>query len=141
MSSRLFQNVREKHGLAYSVYSFSEFLSDTGIFGVYAGTDNHKIHKSIELILQEFKKLRKELIKKDELAMIKSQLKGNLMLGLESPSSRMNRLAKMEAYLNEFFTLDDVIKDINAVTSKKVMEVAELLFDESKLTTTILRGK
>jgi predicted Zn-dependent peptidase len=139
MSSRLFQNIREKYGLAYSVYSFIDFLQDTGIFGVYIGTDKNKIDDSIELINQELDKLRKEPVSDEELQRTKSQLKGNLMLGLESTSSRMNRLAKMEIYLEKYYTLDDTLIEIERVNSKDILDIANELFDRSRISTTILK--
>lgn len=127
MSSRLFQSIREKHGLAYAVYSFSETLSDTGMFGVYIGADKVNVDHVLELTYKELDKLSKEPLTTDELLRIKNQLKGNLMLGLESTSSRMHRLAKMEVYLNNFVTLDEVINKIDKVTSEQIMQVAENL--------------
>ena len=94
MSSRLFQNIREKYGLAYSVYSFVDFMFDTGMFGVYIGTDTEKIEKSIELILDELSQLQQKPVPNSELERTKSQLKGNLVLGLESTSGRMSRFGE-----------------------------------------------
>ena len=141
MSSRLFQSIREKNGLAYSVYTFTEFLSDTGVFGVYVGTDRKKINRCIDLIKQEFNRVSQESISKGELERIKSQLKGNLLLGLENTSSRMNRVAKMEIYLEKYYSLDDIIKEIDAVTPEKVKRVAREIFNEDKLITTVLTSK
>ncbi len=138
MSSRLFQNVREKYGLAYSVYSFLDYLWDTGIFGIYVGTDREKIDNTVELVTKELDHLRREPVSEDELERTKSQLKGNLMLGLESTASRMNRLAKMEIYLEEYFTLDDTIREIEQVTSQDIMEIANELFVPERLYVTIL---
>jgi predicted Zn-dependent peptidase len=141
MSSRLFQTVREKHGLAYSIYSFIEFLEDTGLIGIYAGTDKAKIDDAVELIVSELKTLSTGEISDKELERTKSQLKGNLMLGLESTASRMNRLAKMEIYLNAYFTLDSTIEGIDRVTSPDVLAVASELFQPDRLCTTILKPK
>lgn len=141
MSSRLFQNIREKYGLAYSIYSFLDFLIDTGLFGIYIGTDKSKIDDSIELIFRELNNLKSSAISGQELQRVKSQLKGNLMLGLESTSSRMNRLAKMEIYLQKYFSLDETLQEIESVTEADVMEVANELFDEERLHTTILKPK
>jgi predicted Zn-dependent peptidase len=141
MSSRLFQSVREKYGLAYSVYTFTEFLSDTGIFGVYVGTDRTKIQKCIDLIRKEFQKVCKESISKSEMDRIKSQLKGNLLLGLESTSSRMNRIAKMEIYLEKYYSLDDIVNEIDLVSPEKVKRVAKEVLSEEKIITTVLTSK
>jgi predicted Zn-dependent peptidase len=137
MSSRLFQSIREKFGYAYSVYTFNEALSDTGVFGVYVGTDKVHLEHVTDLILKEFKEMRNKKISSTELNRIKTQLKGNLMLGLESTSSRMNRLGKMEVYLNEFIYLDDIITKINKVTAEQVREVANELLDPEELLTVV----
>ena len=138
MSSRLFQIIREKYALAYSIYTFTEFLSDSGVFGVYAGTEKENVERTIELIFKEFKKVREGYISKKELWRIKSQLTGNLILGLESVSSRMTRLAKMELYLGSYYSLESVIEEINSVTIDKVLETANVVLNEDNLYTTIL---
>jgi len=139
MSSRLFQNIREKHGIAYSVYSFIDFLYDTGLFGIYIGTDKHKVDDSIDLINRELEQLMKQPISDAELDRTKSQLKGNLMLGLESTSSRMNRLAKMELYLEKHFTLDDTLNEIAKVSKEDISDIANELFTSDRIYTTILK--
>lgn len=139
MSSRLFQTIREQHGLAYTVFSFLDFMLDTGIFGVYVGTDRDKLEKVKELLHKEFNQLLEQRVTDAEMARTKSQLKGSLMLGLESTSSRMDRLAKIEIYLNRYFTLDDVIAGIEAATSDEVLDVARLVLDEKVLTSTLIR--
>ncbi len=139
MSSRLFQLLREKYALAYSVFSFADFYLDTGVFGVYIGTDESKIDKTIDLILQEFEKLPRD--KFEEIEKKKSELKGNLLLGLESTSNRMSRLAKMEIYFNEFHTLDDVIHSIEGVTVQDVLSTAEEFLNRERLVETIMKPK
>ncbi|RKY81082.1 hypothetical protein DRQ00_00675 [candidate division KSB1 bacterium] len=139
MSSRLFQSVRETHGIAYSVYSFFDFLMDTGMFGVYIATDRNKIDQAISLTKSEFERLKTEPIPKEELQKRKYQLKGNLMLGLEGTANRMNRLAKMGIYLDTFVTLDDTLNYIDKVTSPDILEAANELFTPEKLYTTILK--
>jgi len=124
MSSRLFQNIREKHGVAYAIFSFTDFYMDTGLFGVYIGVDKANIRRAIELIRKEFDSLIGLGVQKEELERFKSQLKGNLVLGLENTYSRMNRLAKMEMYLHSYFTLDKVLKNITNVTAAQVKELA-----------------
>ncbi len=141
MSSRLFQNIREKYGLAYSVYSFIDFMFDTGMFGVYIGTDKQKIDDSIDLIQKELGNLMKQFVSPEELTRTKSQLKGNLMLGLENTSSRMNRLAKMEIYLKKYYGLDETLQAIESVTQSDVMDTAKELFDSNRIFTTILKPK
>lgn len=139
MSSRLFQNIREKHGLAYSIYSYLDFLADTGVFSIYVGTDKQKTDDALELIEKELMRLRKHEISDSELERTKSQLKGNLMLGLESTASRMNRLAKMELYLGRHFSLDETLKNIELVSKNNVLDIANELFDQNRLFTTILK--
>ncbi len=141
MSSRLFQNIREKYGMAYSVYSFVDFLFDTGVFGVYIGTDRDSVDRAVELIRQELRQLCTEDVSADELDRTKSQLKGNLMLGLENTASIMNRIAKMEIYLNDYFCLDDTLAGIEAVSSASVRKTATELFVEDNLYTTVLKPK
>jgi len=141
MGSRLFQSVREMHGLCYSIYSYLEFMADTGVFCIYTGTDKDNIDLALELIHQELEKLKTEGLDKDELQRTKSQLKGNLMLSLESTSSRMNRLAKMEIYLQEYYTLDDVLKGIENVTQDDVLEVSNDLLSADRLVTSMIKPK
>lgn len=128
MSSRLFQSVREKHGLAYSVYSFHEAYADTGIFGVYAGTEVNKVEKATELIHTELNRLTKERLTSEELQRAKDQLKGSLVLGLESTTTRMHRLAKLEMYTNEFMPIKTLIEKVNKVTKDDVIEIAQEMF-------------
>lgn len=139
MSSRLFQTLREKYGLVYSVFSFADFFIDTGVFGVYFGTDEENIERSIELINSELTKLLNHELKEDELFKRQSQLKGNLLLGLESTSNRMERLAKMEIYSHGFHTLDDVIQSIDQVKLDDVFKIANDYFHPNRLYQTIIR--
>ena len=138
MSSRLFQNIREKFGFTYNVYSFADTLEDTGFFGVYMGTDKGKIDEAIDLILREYDDLRNQPLSDDELARLKDQLKGNLMLGLEQVSSRMYRLAKMELYLKDYLSLDDILHMIDEVTAKDVQAMANRLLQPDQQLITIL---
>jgi len=139
MSSRLFQNIRERLGIAYNIYSFLDFYEDTGVFGTYIGTEKEDIDKIMELIVKEIKKFKKNRVSNEEIEMAKSQLKGHLMLGLESTESRMTRLARMEMYLGDYINLDRVLKDIENVRKSEVVELArELLADEEMHTTMIV---
>lgn len=138
MSSRLFQNIREKRGLAYSVYSFFNSYLDSGLFGVYAGTDPSNTEQVLKLIKADLKKVVRKPLAPRELERIKDQLKGGLLLGLESSGSRMHRLAKMELYSNDYKSLDDVIERINSVTSEEIQSVAEDLFSKQATFTTVL---
>jgi len=139
MSSRLFQNIRERHGLAYSIYSFHDFMYDTGIFGTYLGTDPERETQAVSLLKEEIRRLRDEPIPANELGRTKNQLKGSLMLGLESTSSRMNRLANMEIYLSRYYSLDEVLEGIAQVTSAGIQQLAADLFELDQLTLTVIR--
>ncbi|MCC7431338.1 insulinase family protein [bacterium] len=141
MSSRLFQTIREKHGLAYTIYSFADNFIDSGMYGVYVGTDKNKIQQCIDLIWKELTWFTKNLVSEQELNKVKSQLKGSLMLSLESTSSRMMRLAKMELYLGKSQNLDEVINAINDVTSQDIQEIASEIFREENLSVSIIKPK
>jgi predicted Zn-dependent peptidase len=138
MSSRLFQRIREKLGLAYSIYSFFDFFEDTGIFGIYMGTDRENAARVIEEVLKEIKRLKADSIEPEELSNAKYQLKGNLLLSMESTFNRMNRLARYELFLGENMDLDHTIKAINKIKSKEVVEVAEELFSPGRLSAVAL---
>jgi len=138
MSSRLFQNIREKYGFAYNVYSFTDIMSQTGVFGIYMACAKDKIEKSIELINREFAKLRTETIKDSDLEMIKSQVKGNILLGLESSSRRMRKAGESEIYSGRHNTVDTIIEKINKIKPVQLTELANELFQISNFCTTIL---
>jgi predicted Zn-dependent peptidase len=137
MSSRLFQNIREKHGFAYAVYSFNNMMYDTGSTGVYVGTDNSHVEQCIDLVWKELKSIRKKGINKHELERTKEQLKGSLMLGMENIPNRMIRLGNSELYFGELMALDTIIAKINAVSRDEVQEIAERLFVEDRYATVI----
>ena len=138
MSSRLFQNIREKHGVAYAIYSFSEMMRDTGVWATYLATDPERVDRARDLVLAELKSLRDHGAPADEVEGVKTQIKGNIMLGLENVSSRMMRLGRMEVYLRRFHTLDDVIHQIDRVTPRALHSLADRLLDEKKFITTIV---
>ncbi|MGQ9559759.1 MAG: M16 family metallopeptidase [Candidatus Oleimicrobiaceae bacterium] len=136
MSSRLFQRLREEHGAAYTIYSFADFFRDTGLFGVYFATEPRRLELCMDLVLSEFRELAHNGLTADELQRAKSQLKGNLVLGLENTSSRMSRLAKLELYLRRFSTLSETLSQIEAVTVEEVHQLAsELLAGENLVVT------
>lgn len=141
MSSRLFQNIREKYGFAYNVYSFANMLSDTGTFGAYIGTDTRHVDDSVDLIWKEFKSLRERGVTKSELERTKSQLKGGMMLSLESIPNRMMRLGSSELYFGEFNSMDSIIERVEAVTIDEVNAVADELLRKEKYSTVIFRPK
>jgi predicted Zn-dependent peptidase len=138
MSSRLFQQVREKRGLAYSVYSFLDFYSDIGLFGVYAGADSNKLDQIQTLLRDELRHIANEPIKKGALMQIKNQLKGGLMLALESSSRRMSRLAKNEIYMGDYITLDSLINDIDRVQGEDIISIAKKVINSDDFITVIL---
>ena len=139
MSSLLFQKVREELGLVYSIFSFNDFLIDNGLFGVYFSTDPRHINPIIQLIKTELNQLSRNSINSETLSTLKNQLKGNLMLGLESTIARMNRLAKNEMYYNHRIPLDDIVKKIDRVTIDDILTVANELFDDDTYVTTVLK--
>jgi len=127
MSSRLFQEVREKRGLAYSVYSFAPSYSDAGIFGIYAGCSPAKSAQVAELMLEEFTKLGHAAVTDEEISRAVGQLRGASALALEDSDSRMSRLGRSELTLGEFVDLDTSIARISAVTADGIQELAHEL--------------
>ena len=122
MSSRLFQEIREKRGKAYSVYSFSSSYNDVGYLGVYAGTSVDATEEVVELILAELSKLAKNGITDDELRRTQGQLVGSMMLGLESTDSWMSHVARNEIYFGKMVPTDEICQRIRAVTRDDVVD-------------------
>lgn len=137
VSSRLFQEVREKRGLAYSIYSFIASYVDTGLFGVYAGTARKKVSEVIGLIVKELKGL-KDTVREDELRRAKEQIKGNLILGLESTSNLMQNLAKQEIYYGRYYSPEDMARLIEAVSIREVKDLAARLMADNSIAITLL---
>jgi predicted Zn-dependent peptidase len=138
MSSRLFQKVREEQGLVYSIYSDLNPYRDTGCMAIYAGTSLESTRKVVDSVLAEFRELKSDPIPAEELRRAKDQLKGGLMLSLESSTSRMANLARQEMYFDRFFTLDETIEQIESVTADEVTEMANSLFHPDKVAITVL---
>ena len=138
MSSRLFQNIRERQGLAYAIYSELNPYRDTGCLSVYAGTSLESARKVVESIVQEFRNLKTASVPADELRRAKDQLKGSLMLSLESSTARMSNLARQEMYFDRFFGLDEIIERIEAVTKADLTEMANEFFHTDKVAVTVL---
>ena len=138
MSSRLFQNIREKQGLAYSVYSELNMYRDAGCLAICAGTSGESAKKVVYSVMEELRQLRDNRMPDDELRRAKDHLKGSFMLGLESTSSRMGNLARQELYFGRFFTLDEMIESIEAVTAEQVQAVAQEFFDPDRIALTML---
>jgi len=138
MSSRLFQNIRERQGLAYAVFSELNPYSDTGCLSVYAGTSLESARNVVESVLREFTSLKEHLAPSEEVRRSKDHLKGSLMLSLESTSSRMSNLARQEMYFGRFFTLDELADSIEKVTAEDVQRVAQTFFTPKQVALTVL---
>jgi len=138
MSSRLFQNIRERQGLAYSIYSDLNPYRDTGCLAVYAGTSLASAAKVVQSVVSEFRKLKTESVTDEELRRSKAQLKGSLMLSLESSTSRMSNLARQEMYFDRFYDLDELIARIEAVTAEDLMNLANEFFKTESVAVTAL---
>jgi predicted Zn-dependent peptidase len=138
MSSRLFQTVREERGLAYSIYSDVNPYRDAGMLCVFAGTSGEKAPQVIHLVLEEFRRFKEEPIPADELERAKDQLKGNVLLGLESSSARMSNLARQEMYFQQYLPIEELIERVNAVTPESVQAMARQLFQQDRLAVALL---
>jgi len=138
MSSHLFQNIREKRGLAYAVFSSLNAFRDAGYLSVYAGTAREKARQVVQLIVQEFRQLKSDPISEEELQRAKDYLKGSMLLALESTTSRMSNLARQELYFGRHISLDEIAKGIDAVTAEEVRSVARELFDADRIALTAL---
>jgi predicted Zn-dependent peptidase len=138
MSSRLFQNIRERQGLAYAIYSDLNPYRDTGCLSIYAGTSRESAVKVVESVVSEFQKLKSELVSAEELQRAKDQLKGSLMLSLESSTARMSNLARQEMYFDRFYGLDELIEKIEAVTANELKDLANYFFKTENIAVTVL---
>ena len=128
MSSRLFQEIREERGLAYSVYSYHSSYKEAGTFTVYSGTAAEHVGQVFDIVTHILRDVAENGITEKELNKGKEQLKGSLMLSLESTSSRMSRLGKNELLLERHLTLDEIIAKIDRVSHESVLAVAQELF-------------
>lgn len=135
VSSRLFQEIRENRGLAYSVYSYTSMYIDTGLWGVYAGVSKKRIREVAELIIHEMLSL-KDTLTEDELDKAKRHLKGNMILGLESTNSRMNNIARQEIYFKSYISPDEISKAVDVVSMKQIRELSERLLAKRSLSIT-----
>ncbi|HTC65491.1 MAG TPA: pitrilysin family protein [Candidatus Acidoferrum sp.] len=138
MSSRLFQNIREKRGLAYAVFSEITPYSDAGMLTVYAGSAKETVGRVLDLIVSEFRDLKKSLVTEEELTRSKNHLKGSLMLSLESTSARMSNLARQELYFRRFYSLDEILDSIEAVTREQLLSLARQYFRAEDTAVTVL---
>jgi predicted Zn-dependent peptidase len=138
MSSRLFQSIREDQGLAYSIYSEMNPFRDSGSLSVYAGMSLDKTERVLALTLQELRRLKQQPVGEAELYRAKNQMKSNIVLGLESSSSRMSNLARQQMYYGEFISIDQIIHSIDQVTPADVQDLANQLFRPEAIALTLL---
>jgi len=131
MSSRLFQEIREKRGLTYSVYSFMNSYRDSGVLGVYAGTTKEELDEVIDLILRELRRMKAGEIEEREVQVAKEYLKGNMALALESSDGRMSRLAKNEIYFGRHIPLEEALRELDRVDVERVLEATREFFNAS----------
>jgi predicted Zn-dependent peptidase len=138
MSSRLFQNVREKRGLAYAVFSGLSAYRDAGSFTIYAGCADEAVGEVVDLVVEELRNIKQTPVPAAELRRAKDHLKGSLMLSLESTASRMSHIARQEIYFDRQFSLDETLDGIEQVTAADVQRVAATLFSDGALSATVL---
>ncbi len=138
MSSRLFQNIRERQGLAYAIYSDLNPYRDTGCLSVYVGTSRESASKVVRSVVSEFRMLKTDAVPEEELRRAKDQLKGSLMLSLESSTARMSNLARQEMYFDRFYGLDELIQNIESVTSEDLQAMANDFFRGESIAVTVL---
>lgn len=140
-SSRLFQAVREKNGIAYQINTFLNSFYDVSSFGVYVSTNEKMMDKALNIISKEFKKICENKISSSELKKAKESLKGGLILGLENTSNRMIRMAQSELYFNRVQTTEEIIGKIDSVTAEDILETANILLAEESLSKIIIKSK
>ena len=138
MSSRLFQNIRERQGLAYAVLSELNPYSDAGMLSVYAGTGRNTIERVLRSVVEEFRRMKHEPVAEEELRRAKDHLKGSLLLSLESSGARMSNLARQEMYFGRFFTVKELQASVEAVTREDVQQIAREFFQPEKIAVTVL---
>ena len=138
MSSRLFQNIREERGLAYAVFSSTNSFMDSGHLLVYAATSPESGREVTDLILEEFRRIKKDPIGTKELQLAKDNLKGSLMLSLESSGSRMSNLARQEIYFGRQSSLNDVLTSVDRVTADDIQQLSQQLLDQEKCALAVL---
>lgn len=133
MSSLLFQKIREDKGLAYSVYTFNDFYRDAGIFGAYVGTDARHVKQAAGMVSKEMKQLCRRKLTSGQMGQLRRQMQGQLILGLESSTSRMNRIARMELMMGRFQSLSQTLKDIDSVSASGILAMANRVFDQEHM--------
>jgi predicted Zn-dependent peptidase len=138
MSSRLFQNIREKQGLAYTIFSEMNPYRDVGMLSVYTATATDKTMHLIQSILAEFRSLKEHFVSEEELRRAKDHLKGALLLSMESTGSRMSHIARHYLYFRRFFTMDELINELESVTREDIQRVAQDFFRPGHIAATVL---
>ena len=138
MSSRLFQEVREKRGLVYSIYSQLSGFRDTGMLSIYAATSPKSLRQVLKVIIGELQRLRSRGVGTEELRRAVNQMKGNIMLGLESTNNRMSRLARDEIYFGRAFSLEETMNEIRKISKRQINRLCDQLLDTRKLSLTLL---
>lgn len=134
MSSRIFQEIREKRGLVYSIYSFTSNYAENGLFGIYAGLAYENLEEAIKTILVEMDKMKEAKITEEEFNRAKQQIKSNFILGLESTSSRMSSIGRRELLYNEIITPDEIVDKINAVQLENIIKISKMIFNKENFT-------
>lgn len=138
MSSRLFQNIREKYGFTYAVFSFADLMAETGVFGAYLACEKSKVNESLELLNAEIIRLQNGELDDEELDMVKSQVRGNLILGLESSGRRMKKIGESEMYGEDHRSTQAIVASINAVTTLDVIDLVRTFFKPENTNITII---
>ena len=133
MSSRLFQEIRERRGIAYSVYSFVDNYRDSGLFGIYLAADRAKLGTARDIALEQLHKIAVVPLRARELAQAKTQLKGGIILALEATPSRMSRITRMELYGEDYLSIDDLARRIDNVSTDDILATAAELWSDMKL--------
>jgi predicted Zn-dependent peptidase len=141
MSSRLFQNIREKRGLVYSIYSMLNLYHDAGSLAIYAGTAPENASEVVELVLKELGRLKTQLVSSQELKRAKENVKGSVMLSLESSSSRMTHLAQQMIYYGRYYQPEEILEAVERVTAREIRNLANKSFDSSSLMLTALSSR
>jgi predicted Zn-dependent peptidase len=141
MSSRLFQEVREKRGLVYTINSYKTSHANCGLFGVYAGTAPNKVKQVVELVMEEFRRVKAEGLTPQEINRAKAQLKSDLLLGLESMRNRTSRNAYGELFFGRQLDVDEICRDIEKVTEAEVKKLAGELLDSKRMSMVVVGPK
>ncbi len=134
MSARLFQKVREETGFCYNIYSYQELFRDSGFFCIYFGADTKNVASALRIIVKELRRLKETLLGRADIAKIKEQMKGSLMLSQESMYNRMNRIAQQELLLESYIDLERHSRIIDTISSRAIRDVANQVFDNERLT-------